>query len=157
MRHWSSTLRHILPSPLDDFAERFKYDLISSNLLSTSVTPSPISTHPRASLPSPHHSFPGELSTPQQDATIKSEQELKTFSSAFVFMGMAALFNQYRFAAAIALLTSISFAKAPGATALKHSSIPQMFESLEALKIAGVAWDTAVNDAITIIEREERR
>ncbi|KAI5123212.1 hypothetical protein M0805_003978 [Coniferiporia weirii] len=155
LRQWTSTFPLMFPSPSDDFAERFKYDLISSNLLSSSVSPSPLMPS-RSRVSSPDPRLPGELTNPQLDAVEKIDQERKSLSSAFVFVGLAALMNQHRVAALLALITSFSFAKASGAASVKRNYIPQVFESLENLKIAGSAWDAAVNDAIMIVEGEER-
>ncbi|KAH8110789.1 hypothetical protein DFH11DRAFT_1800759 [Phellopilus nigrolimitatus] len=155
LRRWSSTVRNVFPSPIDDFAERFKYDLISSSLLSSSVSPSPLAPHSRSRVSSPDRTLPGELKTPQPNAVEKSDQDLKSLSSAFIFIGLAALMNQHRIAALLALVTSFSFVKTSAASA-KQNYVNQVFESLEGLKAAGTSWDAAVNDAITIVEREER-
>ncbi|THH06237.1 hypothetical protein EW145_g4221 [Phellinidium pouzarii] len=155
LQRWTSSIQNIFPSPVDDFAERFKYDLISSNLLSSSVSSSPVVNHARLRVPSPECHLPGEMAI-QPDAVEKSDQEFKSFTSAFILVGLAALMNQFTIAALIALTASFSLAKSRGATSAKQSYIPQVFESLENLKFSGSAWDAAVNDAITIIEGEER-
>ncbi|OCB86313.1 hypothetical protein A7U60_g6625 [Sanghuangporus baumii] len=155
-RQWSPTIRSIFLSPSDDIAERFKYDLISSNLLSSSVSPSPVSIHPHPAISTPSQTWPGELKTSQQDSSSKTDGDLKPLSSVLVIIGVASLFSHHRVAALLALLMSMSFAKAPGIGSARKSHIPQMFEALDSLKTAGSAWDGAVNDAITIIEHEDR-
>ncbi|EJD08543.1 uncharacterized protein FOMMEDRAFT_144379 [Fomitiporia mediterranea MF3/22] len=156
IQQWATVFRHIFLSTSDDFAERFKYDLISSNLLSSSVSPSPVSTHSQPAFPARDQRLPGDLKTPQQDTVEKTDQDLKPLSSAFVLLGLVALLKHHRLTAFLALLTSVSFAKAPGIGSSKSSYIPQMFEALDSLKTAGAAWDLAVNDAITMVEAEER-
>lgn len=146
-----------MPSPNNDFAERFKYDLISSNLLSTSVATTPLVSHPRTRPSSPGPSLPGDLPIPQQDVVEKSKQELKSLSSAFVFVGLAALLNQYRVAAALAMFTSLTVAKSSETTTMNKNYIPQMFEALKNLKAAGMLWDALVNDSLTTLEQEENR
>lgn len=146
-----------MPSPNNDFAERFKYDLISSNLLSTSVATTPLVSQPRTHPSSPGPSLPGDLPIPQQDVVEKSKQELKSLSSAFVFVGLAALLNQYRVAAALAMFTSLTVAKSSETTTMNKNYIPQMFEALKNLKAAGMLWDALVNDSLTTLEQEENR
>ena len=150
-------IRGLLPSPNHDFAERFKYDLISSNRLSTSVATSPIFSHSRTRSQSPDPSLPGKLQIPKQDVVEKSKQELKSLSSAFVFVGLAALLNQYRVAAALAMFTSLTVAKSTESTSANKNYVPQMFDALNNLKAAGTTWDSLVNDAVTTLEQEERR
>lgn len=146
-----------MPSPNYDFAERFKYDLISSNLLSTSVATTPLLSHSRSRSVSPGPSVPGDLPIPQQDVVEKSKEELKSLSSAFVFVGLAALLNQYRVAAALAMFTSLTVAKSTETTVTNKNYIPQMFDALKSLKAAGTLWDSLVNDSLTILEQEENR
>ena len=156
MRCWISSVHKLFPSPSDDFAERFKYDVISSKLLASSVSPSPVTTHPSSSHLATDHRLPGELQLPQQD-TGKIDKELKSVSGALAVFGAAALLKSHRTTAIIALLASYVFAKAPAVPQGKYSYIPLMFEGLERLKDASNEWDIAVNDAITTIEGEERR
>lgn len=106
--------------------------------------------------PPPDHPFPGELPVPQQD-TQKLENDLRVISGGFVCFGMTALWNEHRASAILALLLSFVFIKTPSAPKTKYAYIPQTLECLEALKVAGNTWDNAVNDALAIIEKEERR
>ena len=154
--HWIYSVNRFFPSPNDDFAERFKYDLISSKLLSSSVAPSPIDTSVRTTTDSPTRPLPGELQIPQQDVQ-RIEGDLRTISGGFVCFGLAALWKEHRATAILALLLSILFAKAPTVPRAKYAYIPQTLECLESLKAAGNAWDNAVNEAIAIIEKDERK
>ena len=158
VREWIYSLNNFFPSPVDDFAERFKYDLISSRLLSISVAPSPIHTHAhaRSLTPPPDQPLPGELEAPHQDSQ-KIENELRTISGGLVCFGLAALWKEHRASAILALLLSLVFAKTPSTPKTKYAYIPQTLECLEGLKTAVNAWDNSVNDAIAIIEKEERK
>lgn len=156
MRHWIYSLNNFFPSPTNDFAERFKYDLISSTLLSASVAPSPIATRPRSTTPPPDRPIPGELQVAQEDSQ-KVEKDLRAISGGFVCFGLAALWKEHRATALLALLLSLVFAKTPSTSQTKYTYIPQTLECLETLKAAGNTWDNAVNEALAIIEKEERR
>ena len=157
LQHWLSAIRGIFTSPSVDIAERFKYDLISSNLLSSSVSPSPFSIHPHPTGPTPDRGLPGELKGSQQEPDSKADGDLKPLSGALVILGVAAFMSHHRMMALLVLLASLSFAKAPGIGSARKSYIPHMFEALDSLKAAGSAWDAAVNDAVNIIESEDRR
>lgn len=158
VRQWLSSLNKCFPSPNGDFAERFKYDLISSKLLSSSVAPSPIDISARTVAHSPVRTLPGELQEPQQDAQ-RMESELRTISSGFICFGLASLWKDHRATAILAFLLSLVFAKAPTAPRAKskYGYIPQTLECLESLKAAGNAWDNAVNEVIAVIEKDERK
>lgn len=122
------------------------------------MTLSPVSVQPRANFPQAREQqVPGELNASRQDVAEKVDGDLKPLSTVLVLVGVIALLSQHRFTALWALVASVSFAKAPGVGSVKQTYIPQMFEVLDGLKKAGSAWDFAVNEAITIIENEERK
>lgn len=118
--------------------------------MASSPLPPVIRTRPST----PDRPLPGEL---RQDVAERPKQNRQSFSNAFVFVSLAALLSQYRVAAALAMVSSFSLAKSPNGALLRKSYVSQVFNSLESLKAAGIAWDTIVNDTITTLEQEERR
>ncbi|KAJ7173655.1 hypothetical protein C8R46DRAFT_1348274 [Mycena filopes] len=142
-------LQSLFPSPPESsqFAERFKYDVISSSLLSTTL-PVPHS-HRRSMSPS----LPGKLkldAPPNQPHELVVDYGLLSvlFVIAAVFLAMGYYF-----------FTVVSIG---GATIYlyNHSdnSRPDMSSTIEALHeliTANAMWDSVVQDTVTVLEKED--
>lgn len=155
------------PRSSNTFAERFKYDVISSSLLSTSLaaTPNPV----RRSFAS---DIPGRLSTSSHSRTSStteandetSSQHHKTTEEpthirgtiAVVSAAVLALAAGYEFLGLLLLAGALYFAKAtrpPQEVADAHALT---LDAVNDLISAGNTWDASVNEAMGIIEKEER-
>ena len=164
-------LLRLAPTPVDDFAERFKYDVISSSLLNStlSVTPSLNHGHQRRRSMSPTPPVPGQMpSTPitsthpeepsesPSKEISKTNDEVKSMSGAFVLIGLAAMLNQHRLAAALAMVSSLFFTRSEHSHSGRLNYISQAMDALEALKAAANVWDSVVSDTMELLEGEER-
>lgn len=106
---------------------------------------------------SPVRRVPGELAQVRNDVVEKSEKEQKIFSGTFIAAAFVALMNQYRIFSVLLMAASFVLTEKKNVAAPRRKHSVQVFELLEGLKVAASAWDTAVNDAITILTAEERR
>lgn len=158
MRQSISSLRSLFPSPVDDLAERFRYDLISSSLLASIIPSTPTATraHSRQSS-SPIRRVPGELAQMHSDTAEKSEQEQKAFSGTVICAALVALLNQYRLLSMLLMAASFMLTESKNAVVPRRKHSVQVFDLLDSLKAAASAWDAAVNDATMILTAEERR
>ncbi|KAJ7035522.1 hypothetical protein C8F04DRAFT_1097548 [Mycena alexandri] len=134
------------PQESSQFAERFKYDVISSSLLSTTL-PVPHS-HRRSMSPS----LPGKL---KLDAPPNPPHEIVDYGLLSVLFVIAAVFLAMGFY----FFTVVSIG---GATIYlyNHSdnSKPDMVSTIEALNeliTANAMWDSVVQDTVTVLEKEE--
>ncbi|KAJ6581059.1 hypothetical protein B0H19DRAFT_1113475 [Mycena capillaripes] len=134
------------PPQSSQFAERFKYDVISSSLLSTSL-PVPHS-HRRSVSPT----LPGKL---KLDVPPNPHGELVDYGLLSLLFVIAAVF----LAMGLYFLTVVSI----GGAAIylyNHSdnSRPDMSSTIEALNeliTANAQWDSVVQDTVTLLEKEE--
>ncbi|KAJ7777378.1 hypothetical protein B0H16DRAFT_955958 [Mycena metata] len=142
------SLQSLFSSPPESsqFAERFKYDVISSSLLSTTL-PVPHS-HRRSMSPS----LPGKL---KLDAPPDPPHEAVDYGLLSVLFVIAAVFLAMGFY----FFTVVSIG---GATIYlyNHSdnSKPDMVCTIEALNeliTANAMWDSVVQDTVTVLEKEE--
>ncbi|KDQ19500.1 hypothetical protein BOTBODRAFT_28079 [Botryobasidium botryosum FD-172 SS1] len=146
-----------------EFTERFKYVIISSSLLSSSLpTTHPHSAHAvELSFSSTQCDPPGKWREyPQnepEDSSVGAAPLASSWRVMVASLGATAFLNGYILAALIAFAIarygtpSEIVEKAP-----KYSPWSLTLEHLDALITAGDAWDAAVNEAITIVEVDER-
>ncbi|KAF7370967.1 hypothetical protein MSAN_00730800 [Mycena sanguinolenta] len=134
------------PPPSSLFAERFKYAVISSSLLSTTlpVPHTPHSSHPHRPPSSPTPSFPGKLSidVPAPPPTPPPPLHLVDFrvlallgAFAFAFLAMGLYFFHY----------CVSRPDMSSAT----------MEALSELITANAQWDAVVQETVSLLEKEE--
>ncbi|KAF7416013.1 hypothetical protein PC9H_006800 [Pleurotus ostreatus] len=145
------------PSP---FIERFKYDVISSSLLSSSLSASrrPSSPCIPGQLRSKSRSRSLDYNQPPlpQDANIKTNQysDVTTrYNHGLLVLAVAA------FGAGFYLLSALVFGaayiQATSEGTQRHDMAPTM-QSLEELISASDVWDSVIHDAIHQLENEER-
>ncbi|KAI0676118.1 hypothetical protein C8Q78DRAFT_1008116 [Trametes maxima] len=154
------------------FAEHFKYDVISSSLLASSLA-APTSSVRRAFSPE----IPGKLDdkggggkagvllrntevddTPSHtDSTTSSPNSLEPqLPYVFVSLAVLALSTNHYFLATI-LASAAAYARhVVNTDSEKSDTTKQTIECLNELISAGNVWDSAVNEAMTLIESEER-
>ncbi|KLO11511.1 hypothetical protein SCHPADRAFT_855233 [Schizopora paradoxa] len=149
-------IRSSFPATHNDLAERFKYDLISSTLLSSAVPATPLLSHVRPRPASPDSPLPGQLSSTPEDDFNKTEEELKMFSSAFAFLGIAAALSQYRFVAILAFIASYASMRSYEVPPSPSQYPAQIYQALQDLKDAGSNWDASINECMSALDREER-
>ncbi|KAI0730501.1 hypothetical protein C8Q76DRAFT_792656 [Earliella scabrosa] len=152
------------------FAERFKYDVISSSLLSSSLAAAPTSAIRRSFTPElpgklddgagasddghissssrPDNRFPEVTSSPN---ALAPQIPVALLSLAVIVLSTGSFFI-----ALIPLGAAIYVRYVVNADAEKHNSTAQTLEALNELISAGNVWDSAVNEAILLIESEER-
>ncbi|KAI0690876.1 hypothetical protein C8T65DRAFT_671113 [Cerioporus squamosus] len=149
----------------NSFAERFKYDVISSSLLSSSLA-APTSAVRRTFTPD----IPGKLddgSTEGEPSFAGSNSDARfpdpvsnPFGSqlpvALVSLAVVLLSIGYFFLAMIPLFAAIYVRYVVQPDAEKATSTTQTLEALNELISAGNVWDSAINEAIMLIENEER-
>ncbi|KAK7445121.1 hypothetical protein VKT23_014989 [Stygiomarasmius scandens] len=160
------------------FVERFKYAVISSSLLSSSLAPPKQlgthrnlrehSPHPPGKLPSSNqHSRESSLASsasssspqhqhePVHSLLFSSEQPYQLFFLALafvtVFFGAGYYFLSMSLFAASAFLLYIYNMD----LASRHDMTPSL-DTLNELISAGDVWDSVVHEAITILEKEEQ-
>ncbi|KAI0691792.1 hypothetical protein C8T65DRAFT_670380 [Cerioporus squamosus] len=150
----------------NSFAERFKYDVISSSLLSSSLA-APTSAVRRTFTPD----IPGKLddgggdeesssAVSRSDARFPEPAVSNPFGSqlpvALVSLAVVLLSIGYFFLAMIPLFAAIYVRYVVQPDADKATSTTQTLEALNELISAGNVWDSAINEAIMLIENEER-
>ncbi|KAI0630645.1 hypothetical protein C8Q77DRAFT_1134419 [Trametes polyzona] len=157
----------------DNFAERFKYDVISSSLLASSLA-APATNVARRSL-SPE--LPGQLDDsdgggqpkpPPTDAKAKGSNvtnaedaeetnvlgpEWPYFLGSLAALAMAA---NHVFLAILLVSAAAYVRYVVNADSEKSDTTQQTLDSLNELISAGNVWDSAVNEAMMLIENEER-
>ena len=164
----------------NNFAERFKYDVISSSLLSSSLA-APTSAVRRTFAPD----IPGKLDDgggDEEPSSASSDSRFPQSSSnplgsqlpvALASLAVVILSTGYLFIAMIPLSAAIYVRYVMQADADKANSTTQVsrailrpddvadysqtLEALNELISAGNVWDSAINEAILLIENEERR
>lgn len=151
------------------FAERFKYGVISSSLLSPGFASTPV-PHPHRRSFSPH--IPGRLSsnhsrstsgadsiaTSQISLTIPPESEPHVWPVTLsITLSVAALSARF-YALFVLLLVSTLYYMHVHRSELhsKPDIITPSLEALQKLIIAGKVWDAVVQDTLDTLENEER-
>jgi hypothetical protein len=143
------------------FAERFKYDVISSSLLATSL-PTP------HSLRKPRRTVPGNLSVEQSRASSVEPNDGPHYSplsfptdshywiSSIAFVLFMLLFKARYYLLALVCLPGplCSLYILSIGPQLKHDTAPCL-DSLTDLKAASDAWDSVVQEAMTVLEKDE--
>ncbi|PSS03321.1 hypothetical protein PHLCEN_2v3995 [Hermanssonia centrifuga] len=155
--------------PTTSFAERFKYDVISSSLLSTSLTATP---HPSRRSFSPE--LPGLLDTGPHSRTSSTTAVEESHPSphgspisasdpgaipqavAIVSIAVLALAIGYEFLAMLLLAVALYVARAVSPTSDQNDVATLTLDAVSELIGAGNVWDSAVNEAMMIVEKEER-
>ncbi|KAA1470293.1 hypothetical protein DENSPDRAFT_682047 [Dentipellis sp. KUC8613] len=150
-----------LATPNREFAERFKYDVISSSLLSSSLS-TPVSAKRRSFSPD----IRGSLSTlddlkpkPGADAerptlTISPEAESNWFAALLL---LAVISLAFGFVLPTILFGTTSYYLRTRPSEAQQSDVSEAtLQSLQELVSAANIWDSAVNEAISLIEKEER-
>jgi len=140
----------------NEFAERFRYDLISSTLLSSTVPVTPLPGHHRGRSSTPDAAIPGRLVAQQEDDDERAEGERRLFASTLAFLGLAALLSQYRLASFMAFVGSLVLLQTPEPPTHSKKQALSMQQTLDSLKDAGTCWDAAVNECMAIVERDEK-
>ncbi|KAH9930256.1 uncharacterized protein B0H18DRAFT_930516 [Fomitopsis serialis] len=137
------------------FAERFKYDVISSSLLSATV----------AATPTIRRTFTLEPDDASDVASSDDDKSSTTLSSplsefqvpmALVCVAAVALAAEYYFVAIFLMLASAYAWHSVQATSEIAANTTSTLDAVNQLIRAGNIWDSAVNEAITIVEKEER-
>ncbi|KAI0364683.1 hypothetical protein BV20DRAFT_1116256 [Pilatotrama ljubarskyi] len=160
-------------SPENDFAERFKYDVISSSLLASSLAAAPSSAVRRTFSPE----IPGKLDggggfgednsasvdtksddvcTLQADFASPLDPLAPQLPYALVSLAVLALSTSYSFLAVLLLCGAAYIRYVLNTGGEKSDTAKQTLESLNELICAGNVWDSAVNEAMMLIENEER-
>ncbi|KAI0079419.1 hypothetical protein K474DRAFT_655010 [Panus rudis PR-1116 ss-1] len=194
----SESIQHRLPDPIvrllsavntllsssafcqtdNSFAERFKYDVISSSLLSSSIAAPPSATRlqfapdlPTSSQqPSGSNSISGDESSDHSRSSSITTEDSQTrkpsglypdaaglqWPSVVASLAVLALSAEYYFTALFFILAAIYMVATARAQASKAESINQTVNALNELISAGNVWDSAVNEAMTIVETEDQ-
>lgn len=157
VRSQSHTDRHT-----NAFAERFKYNVISSSLLSSEVATTQF-THHRSS--SPH--IPGRLASSHHTSTIDPEPShsspiFDSFTDSHwpatlsCMAALAFVTGNFVLFALLSSTTLVFFHISRIDKSVRPEVVVASFDSLDELITAGNIWDSAVNEAITILENDER-
>ncbi|KAH0836852.1 hypothetical protein J3R83DRAFT_8640 [Lanmaoa asiatica] len=151
------------------FAERFKYGVISSSLLSPAFATTPmVESHRRALSPSLPGKFSGSHSrmpsaaesttTDNLSLSMPPEPETPVWPLTLSFtVAVAALSARFYFSALLLLAGTLYYIHAHRLDIhSKPDVMTPSFLALQHLISAGRLWDTVVNDTFTILENEER-
>ncbi|KAI0351342.1 hypothetical protein OH77DRAFT_1429891 [Trametes cingulata] len=160
-------------SPESTFAERFKYDVISSSLLASSLAAAPSSAVRRTFSPE----IPGKLDDgggggedEPSSADAKADRGFASHADsasaldplgpqlpfALVSLAVLALSTSYYFLAILFLCAAAYVRYVVHTESEKSDTTQQTLDSLNELISAGNVWDSAVNEAMMLIENEER-
>lgn len=155
---WLSSMGFIYPTAQREFAERFKYDVISSNLLSSAASSPVVAQHNRRRSQSPELQFAEKFAAvPPKRPTIRDSRSMVILIF-FVISGLLGLLYDRLITSVLLVVSLLWLAKPYVSTAeSKASHVAQTFEVLEHLKTVGEEWDTVVNESLTLLEAEERR
>ncbi|KAI0653021.1 hypothetical protein C8Q70DRAFT_1048685 [Cubamyces menziesii] len=157
-----------------NFAERFKYDVISSSLLANSLAAPPTSAVRRTFSPD----IPGKLDDrgrsrkdddppsvetktdspypPNPDPNSNAESLGPQVPYALVSVAVLALSGGYHFFALV-LFSAAAYVKyVVHSDSEKSDTTKQTLDALNELISSGNVWDSAVNEAMMLIENEER-
>ncbi|KAI0832037.1 hypothetical protein BC628DRAFT_1351317 [Trametes gibbosa] len=157
------------PCPEGDFAERFKYDVISSSLLASSLAAAPTSAVRRSFSPEipgklddsggggddepvlPGSKTNGSSSSPQTPHSVAPQLPLVLAS-----LGALALSTRHIFLATLLLCSAVYVRYVVNTDGEKSDTTKHTRGSLNELISAGNVWDSVVNEAMMLLENEER-
>ncbi|KAF7794974.1 hypothetical protein EIP86_006117 [Pleurotus ostreatoroseus] len=165
--------------PRTSFAERFKYDVISSSLLSASLAATPLSGIRPLTPENPElldtPGQPGEHSRTSSATLVQPDDDQPPGmdsmfgdmdpndirrSLAVVSVAILALAAGYEFLAYLLFALALYVARAVKAARDKTDAPNQVYvktmEALNELISAGNLWDSAVNEAMSIVEKDEQ-
>ncbi|KAF8585426.1 hypothetical protein K439DRAFT_1660278 [Ramaria rubella] len=165
-----NTVQHVLkltglrkPSAASQFAERFKYVVISSPLLSASLSSSPGTRATTPTTPG-HFDHPHthlHITPPMPTPSVShTASQFLTFSLACLVpatMAQGYYVSSVCFLAAVKLLVDGGM-QLPASLKSNHGddSWDTTLEGLEALVVANNAWDSVVSEALAVLESEEQ-
>ncbi|KAK7685830.1 hypothetical protein QCA50_011176 [Cerrena zonata] len=147
------------------FSERFKYDVISSSLLSNSIAAAPPSATRRTFTPD----IPGRLSEDEGSDHSRSSSitdngkpnaasELNTsWPWGVASIAILAISVEYYFLALFLGCVAFYLIYAARFQASRENTMNQTVDALNELISAGNVWDSAVNEAMSIVESDESR
>ncbi|TCD71725.1 hypothetical protein EIP91_005491 [Steccherinum ochraceum] len=148
-------------SPDNQFVERFKYDVISSALLSSTLSATPRSAVMPGRLPDE----PGDSSrtssttdpTDPQNAEDRSAQlDSLQVPTALVSVAIVAVSAEYYFVALFILAFALAIHHSVKSHANRATIMSSTASALNELISAGNVWDSTMNQAMVIVEKEER-
>lgn len=133
------------PTTARQFAERFKYIIISSSLLSTYLSPTPTEAH---GVPEPE--------TPT--VSDANEAPITTFAVLLYIICPICLASGYWMLALVALtLATFVFKASTPLSGDKPLQTRLALQSLQGLIEADAAWESAVGEAMELLRRDESR
>ncbi|PCH36444.1 hypothetical protein WOLCODRAFT_140424 [Wolfiporia cocos MD-104 SS10] len=153
------------PSPETAFAERFKYDVISSSLLSTSLAAPVSSTRRSFSSNLPDEPVAGKPEHDDDPLLRTADDYGFRVSSAFAELHWPVVMVSVAVVALAVELYFVAIFLFGGATYIWHASkvdrgkasaMSATLQSVNELISAGNEWDSAINEGFSIIEKEER-
>ncbi|KAI0272799.1 hypothetical protein BC834DRAFT_858399 [Gloeopeniophorella convolvens] len=151
---------HKSHTTLREFSERFKYDIISSSLLSSSIAAVPPSSARRRSFPLPDDSSADDPSSNSRTGSpLPSSRHPVTHDPAWLlvlfFLCLISLFSGFA-TLCILIGTALYYIES---YALDGGTSPDFMTptlgTLNDLIAAAHLWDSTVQEAITLLEREE--
>ncbi|KAH8077867.1 hypothetical protein BXZ70DRAFT_962032 [Cristinia sonorae] len=144
-------------SPDNQFAERFKYDVISSSLLSSNLSGTPRRGTTPSRLPSEPIIPPSQTSLDEEDREGPTQWDSLRIPTAMVSVAIVAVSAEYYFVSLFLLAAALSLYQMAKSRASRAVSVNLTVTALNELISAGNVWDSAVNEAMAIVEKEERR
>ncbi|KIP01829.1 hypothetical protein PHLGIDRAFT_131086 [Phlebiopsis gigantea 11061_1 CR5-6] len=154
-----------LASSSNSFPERFKYDVISSSLLSTSLAATPLPGR-RSFAPE----IPGRLASSRDHSRASSTSDdygenqqlnpselgLTRETIAIISVAVVVLAAGFEFLGLLLLAGALYYARANRPAQSVPDAEVLTLDAVNELISAGNVWDSAVNEAMSIIEKEER-
>ncbi|PIL30417.1 hypothetical protein GSI_07604 [Ganoderma sinense ZZ0214-1] len=174
---WAAQIAHDLlqssscSSRDNGFEERFKYDIISSSLLSSSLAAPTVTSRPSLTPEIPgkldggggsvgdEHSPSGsnpDFPSPDSSAPLDSNFSGPESPIALLSIAVAFLSTGFHLLAIVFFAAAIYVRYVVQASHSTSDSLSQTLHALNELISAGNVWDSAVNEAIVLIENEER-
>ncbi|KAL1940873.1 hypothetical protein VTO73DRAFT_7914 [Trametes versicolor] len=156
-----------------NFAERFKYDVISSSLLASTLAAVPTSAVRQTFSPDipgklddsgggdKPESFPADAKTessypPNADSTSAPDSLGLQLPYVLASLAALALSTNYVFLAILFLCAAAYVRYVVNTDIEKSDTTKQTLDSVNELISAGNVWDSSVNEAMMLIENEER-
>jgi hypothetical protein len=133
------------PTNARQFAERFKYIIISSSLLSAFLSPSPTEAHgvPEPETPTASHA---------NDAPITTQAVLF-----YIIFPVCLASGRWIFALFALSLANFAFHPSTPSSGDKPLQTSLALQSLQTLVEADSAWESAVSEAMELLRRDESR
>lgn len=146
------------PTAQREFAERFKYDVISSNLLSSAASSPVVAQHNRRRSQDPAFQLSEKFAAVPPSRQTVRDSRFFVILVLFVASGFLGLFYDRLITTVLLIISLLCLARPYVSSAeAKGSHVAQTFEVLEHLKTTGEEWDTVVNESLTLLEAEERK